>query len=154
MKSIVKSGFIIFSLLISSISYAADISEKDVKSVMSKVDNAITTLNVKEVANALSDNVTITMNISVQGKTQVMKPSKSEYIAMLQQGWSMYKDYKYNRSNVKINIKGSKAYVSADVSESMTVQGKTISGNSKEKMIVEVINGKTLITSVTGYTTM
>lgn len=154
MNNIVKSGFIIFSLFISSITYAAGISEKDVKSVMSKVDSAIANLDVKKVASTLSDNVTITMNISMQGKTQVMKPTKSQYISMLQQGWSMYSNYKYNRSNVKINIKGSKAYVSADVSESMTVQGKTISGNSKEEIIVEVVNGKTLITSVTGYTTM
>ena len=142
------------SLFTLSTSYAADITEENVNALMSKIDNAIVSLNVDEVSKTLSDSVTITMNISMQGKTQVLRPSKKEYMAMLQQGWSMYTNYKYNRSNVKINIQGNKALVSADVKESMTVQGQNITGKSKEEITLEVINGKTLITSVVGYTSM
>jgi len=154
MTNIIKACFLIFSLSVSTISFAANLTEESVRSAMAKIDNAVVNLNAKEVSKALSDSVTITMNINVQGKTQVMKPSKEQYITMLKQGWSMYTNYKYSRSNVKIKIKGGKAYVTADVKESMTVQGQHVAGESKEEVTYELINGKPLITSVVGYTTM
>jgi hypothetical protein len=73
---------------------------------------------------------------------------------MLKQGWAQYKKYKYSRSNVRIEIRDNKAIVTADVRESMTIQGQNISGESKEEVTIELVDGIPLITEVTGYTTM
>ena len=154
MTNLVKVCFLAFSLFASAISFASDLTEESVKSLLSKIDNAVANLNAAEVSKALSDNVIITINITMQGQTQVMRPSKQEYIAMLEEGWSMYENYKYSKSNVKIKIQGSKAFVSADVRESMTVQGQNIAGESKEEITIELINGKPLITNMVGYTSM
>ncbi len=154
MTNLVKVCFLAFSLFASAISFASDLTEESVKSLLSKIDNAVANLNAAEVSKALSDNVIITINITMQGQTQVMRPSKQEYIAMLEEGWSMYENYKYRKSNVKIKIQGSKAFVSADVRESMTVQGQNIAGESKEEITIELINGKPLITDMVGYTSM
>ncbi len=154
MTNLVKVCFLAFSLFASAISFASDLTEESVKSLLSKIDNAVANLNAAEVSKALSDNVIITINITMQGQTQVMRPSKQEYIAMLEEGWSMYENYKYRKSNVKIKIQGSKAFVSADVRESMTVQGQNIAGESKEEITIELINGKPLITNMVGYTSM
>ena len=154
MTNLVKVCFLAFSLFASAISFASDLTEESVKSLLSKIDNAVANLNAAEVSKALSDNVIITINITMQGQSQVMRPSKQEYIAMLEEGWSMYENYKYSKSNVKIKIQGSKAFVSADVRESMTVQGKNIAGESKEEITIELINGKPLITNMVGYTSM
>ncbi len=154
MTNLVKVCFLAFSLFASAISFASDLTEESVKSLLSKIDNAVANLNADEVSKALSDNVIITINITMQGQTQVMRPSKQEYIAMLEEGWSMYENYKYSKSNVKIKIQGRKAFVSADVRESMTVQGQNIAGESKEEITIELINGKPLITNMVGYTSM
>jgi len=154
MKRMARGCFFVIILFTSAISVASGLSEDSVNELLERVDNAAVNLNAEEISNALSNNVQITINISSQGKTQVLKLSKQEYIDMLKQGWSMYKNYKYSKSNVKINIQGSAAYVSADIKESMTVQGQDISGNSKEDLTIELVNGRVLITSVVAYATM
>lgn len=66
----------------------------------------------------------------------------------------MYDDYKYSKSNVKVNIQGQKTFVSADIKESMSIQGQNISGESKEQITLEFVNGSLLITDIIAYTTM
>lgn len=53
-----------------------------------------------------------------------------------------------------IKIRENKAFVSALVQESMTVQGQIISGFSREVVTIELVNGTPLITEVVGYTGM
>ena len=141
-------------LLLMTVSNAAELTEETAKQVISRVDNAVNELNSKAVGDALSDNVSITININMKGQKQVMKPSKQEYISMLEQGWAQYTNYKYNRSNAVVKIIGNKAFVTGDVSESMTVHGQNISGTSKEETTIELVNGQLLITEVIGYISM
>lgn len=154
MKNIFKALLLITGIFSFGVTFAAELTEEKVNKLIAKVDNAAVSLDAIELAKLLSDNVSITMNISMQGKMQVMKPTKQQYLSMLQQGWSMYKNYKYSKSNVKIKIEGNKALVTADVKESMTVQGQSISGESKEEITIELVSGKALITNVVGYTKM
>jgi hypothetical protein len=121
---------------------------------MSQIDKAIASMNADRVGEALSDNVSITMNISMGGQRTVLKPSKHEYLTMLKQGWSQSTNYKYNRTNEKISLVGNKALITSDTYESMTMQGRNISGTSKEEVTVEVINGNPRITKLVGYTEM
>lgn len=155
MKKIAIGIFVLLSLVaVTTSSYASELTKETVKQVISRVDNAVNDLNAKAVGEEMSSDVSITMNISIQGQTQIMKPSKQEYIAMLEQGWALYTNYKYNRSNMVIKIKSDKAYITADVQESMTIQGQNISGTSKEETIIELVNGKPLVTAVTAHTSM
>jgi phosphoribosylformimino-5-aminoimidazole carboxamide ribonucleotide (ProFAR) isomerase len=154
MLRIVKIWFLVFSLAALTSACAPSLTEESAKQVISKIDNAVNTLNAQEVANALSDDVELILNINVQGQIQVLRPSKQEYIAMLQQGWAKSTNYEYSRSNMEIKIQGNKAFVSTNVKESMTVQGQNISGESKEEVTIELINGSPLITKVIGYTSM
>lgn len=98
--------------------------------------------------------VMIIMNINMQGQKHVMKPGKTEYISMVQQGWSSYSNYTYSKSDVVIKMQGDKSFVTNNVSESMTVQGSKMSGESKEEVTIELVNGKPLITRKVGYTSM
>ena len=126
MKNTTRVICLFLSLVVVPAAYAAEMTEEMVKQTISRVDNAVNDLNARALAKELSDNVSITMNINMQGQKQVMKPSKQEYISMLAKGWAQYKNYKYSRTNMSIKIKGNKAYISADIKESMTMQGKNI----------------------------
>lgn len=154
MLRMVKLFLFIFSFSVITTSAASELTEDAVKNIILKVDSAVSTLNAQKVADTMSSNVEITMYMSIQGKNQVIRPSKKEYLAMLQQGWDMYKNYKYNRSSLEIHIKNNKALVTAHVNESMTVQGQQISAESKEEVTIELVGGNPLITKVTGYTSM
>jgi len=130
------------------------LTEKSVRGLMSQIDKAIASMNADRVGEALSDNVSITMNISTGGQKSVLKPSKQEYLTLLKEGWSQFTNYKYNRTTLKISLIGNKALITSDIYESMTMQGQNISGTSKEEATVELINGNPRITKVVGYTEM
>ncbi|MDH5764886.1 MAG: hypothetical protein OEZ38_02630 [Gammaproteobacteria bacterium] len=69
---------------------------------------------------------------------------------MLNQDWTEYQNYKYNKSNMKITLNNNKTLVTANVKESMTIQRQNISGSSRE----EVTINKPVITAITSYTNM
>ena len=154
MKNAIKICFIILSFTTFSMLNAGEITKSNIKAIIKKIDSAASTLDASKISDTMSDNVLIIMNITMQGKKYTMKPSKKEYLIMLQQSWDTYKNYTYKKSNVIIKIEKNKAIVTSDVSESMTVNDKNISGESKEEITIKLINGKPLITKVIGYTTM
>lgn len=127
---------------------AEKISQADVKKLLSKLDRAINDLDVKAVAKTLATDVKIVMDVSAQGNTQTMNMDKQQYITMLKQGWSAFEMYSYKRSNVNIDIRSDKALISFDVEESMTIQGKDISGMSKGEATVKIVKGKLLFTKL------
>ncbi len=145
---------VIFSFAVHSMVNAGELTESSVKAFTEKVVSAILTKDTSKISDAMSDNVLIIINVNMQGENHVMKPAKKEYLSMLQQGWDMYKNHKYKQSNMVIKIEGNRAIVTADISESMTVQGKEMSAETKEETTIELVNGKPLITKVVGYTTM
>ena len=102
----------------------------------------------------MRDDVEIVMNMNIQGHRQVMTPSKAEYLEMLKQGWAIAEKYQYSRTNLKVDIQADKAMVSATVNESMTVQGQTISARSKEKLVIELYQGRPLISKIVGNTNL
>ena len=152
---LLKRTIIFFmAFLLSFSSHAEQITRESVDRIIAEVDAAVNALDAGRLANLLSDDVSITMHISAQGQTQTLKPDKSRYLTMLNDGWNQFSDYRYQRSNVKTQISGNKARVYADVVEKMTINGQTISGESQEEVTIEMINGKALITKVVGYTHM
>jgi len=157
MKNLPKVCFLGFSFLAAAISCSSpssDLTEEIVRGVVTKMERAVDNRDIDGFSEALSDDVTIVMNIRMRGQTQVLRPSKQEYVSMLEQSWSVSKNYKYSRSNLKIDIQGNRAVVTADVSESMTVQGRNISAETHEEVTIKMVNSKPLVTNVIGHTTM
>ncbi len=151
---IVKLLIFVFVLSVFTNSSAAELTEEAVKNLISKVDSAVNALNVQGVADALGSDVEIIMHISSQGQSQVIRPSKQEYLAMLEQGWAMFTDYKFSRSNLVIEMQENKAFVTVDTRESMIFQGQKISGQSKEEFTIEIVNGAPLVAGVITHSSM
>ena len=154
MKNVVKVYVLVLFLMTSIAANASGLTEDSVKALIAKVDKAVITLNSSEISDLLSNNVVIIMNINMQGKDHVMKPNKQEYISMLKEGWATYTNYTYKKSNTIIKIKGETATVTANIKESMTVQGQDISGETKEEVTIKLVDGKPLVTKVVGYSKM
>lgn len=151
-----KLLFIILSFCLVSFTdaFSQDITEPQIIEFLAKIDAAINEMNVDGVADALSDDVKIEMTIQAGSKNQVMRPSKAEYVGMLRKAWSQYRSYIYNRSGTEIYVEKSKAIVTADIVESMSINGQIISGVSEEEVTIKRINGELRITDMVGITTM
>ena len=93
MKSAIKICFIILSFATFSMLNAGEITKSNVEAIIKKVDSAVLALDASKISDTMSDNILIIMNVTMQGKKHVIKPSKKEYLAMLQQGWDMYRSY-------------------------------------------------------------
>ncbi|PVZ72144.1 nuclear transport factor 2 family protein [Pelagibaculum spongiae] len=153
LNRIKKISLILLFSVVSSVS-AAELNEVDINKMMDGMDQAVASLDANSIAQVLSDDVSITLNVEMQGQKQTIEMNKQEYVATIQQAQALYKNYKYARSNVQIKINAGKATVTADVKESMTVQGMEMNTTTKETATMELKNGQILITKLVGYSSL
>jgi hypothetical protein len=154
MPCLAKAIFLFLSLAVATSAYAAELTEETVKQVISRIDKAVNDRNANALAKELSNNASIKINISVKGRKRAMTASKRRYISILEQSWAQYSDYNYSRSNMTMTIKNNKALVSVVVQESMVLQGQNVSGSTKEEVTIELVDGKPLVTKVTGHSSL
>ena len=149
MKKVANRLLIVFFLLAPSGVLAEALTEAMITGMIDKIDKAVSVQDAGVIASLMSTHVEIVMIVNAGGNTQVMRANKAQYLEMLQQGWAASTNYEYARTNMNIKIKSpNKAIVTTDVSESMTVNGQNMSGHTKEKATVELIDGKPLITRI------
>ncbi|MDD5359701.1 MAG: hypothetical protein PHI02_05490 [Sulfurovaceae bacterium] len=154
MNKIIRLFAVLICMVVFSTANANDLTGQTINVFLGNIDKAIVAKNTSLISDTLSEHVIIVVNVKMQGQNRVLKLTKTEYVSMLEQGWSACKNYKYARTNVSIKIKSNRAFVTSDVKESMTVQGKKISGISKEETTIELVDGQPLVTKIVGYTSM
>ncbi|MDH5570429.1 MAG: hypothetical protein OEY89_01610 [Gammaproteobacteria bacterium] len=155
MKATVSIFFFLTLLSFSAFTHAETVNEASVNKFMNTIDQATADKDANAVINYMSNDVEIIMNINTGGQKQVINPSRDKYLEMLKQGWAVYKNYEYSRTNTKITIASPrKAFVSSDINESMVINEQIIKGHSKEKMVLELVNDRILITKITTYISM
>jgi hypothetical protein len=154
MKNLFKPLLLIGALLFCASAFAEGLTEQAVNAFIAQVDKAVLRMDADAVGEALSDQASITLNIAAGGRKAVYRYSKTEYLKILEEGWSKYTNYKYRRTTVKLTITGNRAFLVTDVHESMTVEGRNISGTATEEVTVERIDGDLRITKIAGYAGM
>lgn len=143
-------AFCLFATL-SVTALAADLTRSQVDAFISRADVAINNFDADTLIKDFSDNVKITFNFHFHGQTQVMQPSKAEYVALLKEGWAQLSNYQYSRSNLNVELQGKRAVITCDITESMDVNGQHLETIASEEVTVELINGKILVTSMVGH---
>ncbi len=153
MNNLVRVSFLVFISLATVIACSSSydsLTEELVRSVISELDDATENMDANVFSDALSDDVKIVITMNFRGQSEVIRPSKQEYIVMLEEGWAAASNYEYTRSNLTIDMQGNKALVTAIIRESMTVRGRNMNTRTFEKVTMELIDGKPLITKVVG----
>jgi len=138
----------------SASAWAQDLTRSMVESVIQSVEDATNHLDAQALADTMADDVVIRLDITMLGESQVITPSKEEYVAVVAEAWSRFDQYHYRRSNTDISLQGDQAVVDAKVHESMVIDGHSVSGTSKERVIIKLINGQPKITEVNGASSM
>ena len=139
--------FVVFLHLLVSV-FAAELTKENVNILLTKADVAVRNLDAAGVANVLSDNVILVMNIKSKDQAHVLTPSKQEFILMLKFGWLSVENFKHSKTNEVMKNDGDKVIVTADVTGTMKVNGKNNYLAAKVEATIEIVNRNILITKL------
>lgn len=147
MKSLIGTIILLFSLHATP-AYAQNITQQQIKTMLDAVSTAANQRDANAIASLLSDNVRIKILISFNGRQTLNTPNKQQYLVMLKQTWNSLQSYSYQRQNTTVYMQGKSAKITADIIESMSHNGQSITTKAKEQAVIELVNGKLLITKV------
>ena len=133
---------------------ARDITEPEVLALVARMQQAAQRRDVDAVGRDLHDAVEISGSLTAGGQRQDFRYSKQEYLQDLRTAWAQVIDYRNERRNQRIRIADGRATVTADVRDTMVVQGGTIEVQGKETLTLERAGGVLVVTQVVSHGTM
>jgi len=142
--------FLTCSILISCGSDSLAINEAMVMEVIEASEEAIQRGDIDGVMNLLADNVVIEMSMATPRGKQQKTLTREQYRDTLEKSWHSVKDYQYETSDADIGIdpRRNVAVVTQTIHESMTLFGQTVRSKSEETSVIEIIDGKPLVTRI------
>lgn len=145
-KLIISSFIILISLSFNAT--AKDIDETSIKTFLSEFDNSVRNHDIESISDKISSDAVIELHVYFDGEMEVMKPTKEEYLALLQIGYAMSREYKYDRNNIQINIdkKEKQALVKSVIEERVVTKSNEVEeGPSRVEQIIKPLNGNLYI---------
>lgn len=131
-------------------SFAVELSEANIHKLLNDADTAITNGDIDGYASLLSDDARFILKFIMQGRQQALPYSKSRYINIVRESLAAMDEYAYTTSNLVIKIMDNKATATGDVTELITINGRTTIAESTSEVTIEVVNGALLFTTLSG----
>jgi hypothetical protein len=105
------------------------------------VDSAAARCDIDAIVDRIAELAVISGTVYQQGQMRMFRMNKTQYRQMLTTTCGAASRYRYERTNEKITIEGDQATITADVAETMVVDGKEISTRVRERATIESIDG-------------
>jgi hypothetical protein len=141
---------------ITSYSQEAVISESAVHATLNAIDRAARKGNVPGIIAPLARDIKIRMTVSAQGSTKehVLNLNKDQYAFHTRNAMRRRLAYYLERKNTRVKIYDDlqTAMVTSDVYETLTIRQGTLRAVSSEVAILNLRNGKIVITSIEART--
>jgi hypothetical protein len=138
----------LFLLATSGQVLAQGVSRTEAEALLARLDRAVAARDTATIAAALSENFTIDGAMTMSGQTQRFTYDKREYLQSLVEVWAQVTEYRYQRSNQAIEVKGDRAIATADVAESIVILGQRLDSKSREISTIERVDGVPMITEL------
>jgi ketosteroid isomerase-like protein len=132
--------------------HAQELTPGAIKELMTRIDAAIAHGDVPTLARHMAEHAVVSGTTTAGGQMQPFRMNKAQYLAALEAVWANATNYTYERSNEKITIDGDQATVTADVADSIVIQGRKLTSVSKERATIESIDGMLMVTQVVANT--
>ena len=130
---------------------ASGLTQARLDALMSQFDRAVASRDAPAVLSHISDRAEILLTMEDEmGNRRRMRMSKRQYAEALQRSWSMASQYRYSRTPPSYEMQGSSAIIRSVVTESMTIQGQSMSMRTREETWVQLIDGQPKVVSVRG----
>jgi ketosteroid isomerase-like protein len=124
---------------------AQQLSVSALKAFMAKIDAATNACDVDTVIDHISELAILSGVGYQQGQMVRFRMNKSQYRELATRVCATTREYTNVRTNEKITIEGDQAIITADVAETMVLNGQTITTNVRERATVESIDGKLML---------
>jgi hypothetical protein len=141
-------AIILSALLTTSCTKKTEITESEIRAFVLRMESYTTQKNVPELAKQLSADFKLSMNDGSGGTGQKVLLDKAGYVQLLQTGFSMASDYKYESNITNITINKDSATVTAQTKDSITVAGNTTTTSGTSISTLKKTDEGLLITSV------
>lgn len=138
--------FFAATLLCSSPLLAEELTVSDVQAFGAKLDAAAKRCEVDTVLSRIAELAVISGTGVAQG--DMFRMNKSQYRELLTVSCASGRQWSSVRSNEKISIEGDQAIVTANVAETVTLDGQQATSNLRERATVELIDGKLMLTQL------
>jgi len=143
-----RTLFFTCALLASAPLTAEELTERDLKAFIAKLDEAIAQRDVDTIVERIAEHAVISVTVNTFGQTQTLRMNKRQYRDMLTLAWNGASSYEYDRSNEKITIAGDQATITADIAESIVVEGQKVDTKARERATVESFDGTLMLTQL------
>lgn len=129
---------------------SSKISEQEVQSVIQAVDKAANDRSVKGILTHMADDVVVKLILTDGSQNKLYSLNRAQYAMLLEEGFKVAKEYEYGRKDTTISIApdGKSAEVSSQTIETLTFPDGSQRSEAEETAILELRNGKVVITSV------
>lgn len=129
------------------------INEDDVLEIMNEVEVATLDKDIEGVIKYIHPYAKIRVTIVNKSEPETIWMSREQYKNSTVEGWSMTSRYEYSHENDQITISEDKqnAVVETDVIESYVCQGQSVNTKTHERITLEIIDGKILVTEIEAF---
>ena len=148
MRSIVRALVCASALTCSSTLVAEDLVVSDLKAFDAKLTAAAERCDVATVLDRISPIATISGTLFATGDMRAYRMSKAQYGELLTRLCAAGLVGHAVTSNEKISIEGDQAVMTADVVDTVVINGQQRSSKSHSRQTVELIDGKLMLTQI------
>jgi ketosteroid isomerase-like protein len=124
---------------------AQELTVSALKAFTAKIDAAAKACDVDTIIDHVSELAILSGVGYQQGQMMRFRMNKSQYRELLTRVCATAREYTNVRTNEKISIEGDQAIITADVAETLVLNGQTIATNVRERATVESIDGKLML---------
>lgn len=129
------------------------ITESDIKTVLYEVEKATVARDIDGVIRHLAPFAVITLSLQTPDGLKGTQISRDQYRAELEKAYAQTVQYEYRRENtiIKIRDDGKEATVETDIREHIVLRDREMRTITREKAVLEIIDGKLLVTVLDGF---
>ena len=141
--------------LLSFTAHATDqITREQIKQVISATDTASLDHNTATIGTYLGDAFEKIIEIPHEGQITTVQLNKTEYLQLVDDGWSRLSYYDQQRDNLEIHIMpdGLSGKSHSTITENVVIDGVKMTSRFREYAIYELEDGRPVITQVSGHT--
>jgi ketosteroid isomerase-like protein len=142
----------LFLIVVSNFSVANNITEAEVREVMSKIERAAKLRDVDTLSKYYSDSVVINLRVFNGSSYQEMAFDKPKYFQYLKGSWNLIKNYSFRIESEKIDFETDRAMLTYEITESMAMGNQYFKVKSRGTTVFQKENDQLLVVKVDART--
>ena len=135
-------------LICSSPLFAEELTVSEVKAFDARTTRAAERCEVDTVVNRISELATISTTTFALGDPRMTRMNKSQYREAMTRRCAIGSQTRIVATNEKVSIDGEQAVMTADITETLSLEGREVTLKVRQRLTIELIDGKLMYTQI------